>query len=57
MILSFLNLIFLFVATFSMCIIGMIENVSQIKYGYYLFIINSILILIESRNLLKKSKV
>ena len=49
MIISSINLILLIVATISLCLIGVIENINQIKYGYYLFIVNSILIIIESR--------
>lgn len=49
MIISSINLILLIVATISLCLIGVIENINQIKYGYYLFIVNSILIIIVSR--------
>lgn len=48
-IISSINLILLIVATIALCLIGVIENINQIKYGYYLFIVNSILIFIESR--------
>jgi hypothetical protein len=48
-IISSINLILLIVATISLCLIDVIENLNQIKYGYYLFIVNSILIIIESR--------
>ena len=48
--LSSLNLVFLFVATFSLYLFNQIEEIKQIKYGFYLFVINSILIIIESRN-------
>ena len=40
MIISSINLLLLIVATIALCLIGVIENINQIKYGYYLFIIN-----------------
>jgi ABC-type multidrug transport system fused ATPase/permease subunit len=55
-IMSTLNLVFLFVATFSLYLFDQIEEIKQIKFGYYLFVLNSILIIIESRNEYKKMK-
>ncbi len=48
-IIGFINLTLLVVATISLFFIGVIENLNQIKYGYYLFIINTILIIIQSK--------
>jgi len=48
-IISSINLILLIIATISLWLIGVIENLNQIKYGYYFFIVNSILIIIQSR--------
>ncbi|OXA79154.1 hypothetical protein SAMN05444397_102397 [Flavobacterium aquidurense] len=48
-IMSSLNLVFLFTATILLCFWEQIEDIRQIKYGYYLFVLNSILIIVESR--------
>ena len=56
MVMSFANLIFLSVATFSLYFFDLIEEIEQIKYGYYLFVINSILIIVESKNKCQKLK-
>ncbi|MEC4005404.1 hypothetical protein OX283_012110 [Flavobacterium sp. SUN052] len=48
-IISLISLILLIIATISLCLIGVIENLNQIKYGYYFFIVNSILIIIQCR--------
>ena len=48
-IICLINLLLLIISTVSLCFIGVIENLNQIKYGYYLFIVNSILIIIQSR--------
>lgn len=48
-IMSSLNLVFLFTATIALCFWEQIEDIRQIKYGYYLFVLNSILIIVESR--------
>ena len=55
-VMSSLNIVFLFVATFSLYLFDQIEEIKQIKYGYYLFVVNSILIIIESRKEYKKLK-
>ena len=47
-IMSSLNLVFLFTATILMCFWEQIEDIRQIKYGYFLFVLNSILIITES---------
>ena len=54
MIISSINLLLLLIATFLLYLIEVIEDFNQIKYGYYLFVLNSILIIIESRKKLKK---
>lgn len=56
-VISSLNLVFLLVATFSLYLLDQIEEIRQIKYGYYLFAVNSILIIIESRSEYKKLKI
>lgn len=48
-IICLINIILLISATFSLSMIGVIENLNQIKYGYYLFLINSTLIIMQSR--------
>ncbi len=53
-IISSINLLLLFIATISLYLIEVIEDFNQIKYGYYLFVLNSILIIIESRKELNK---
>ncbi len=53
-ILSSINLILLAIATISLCLIEVVEDFKQIKYGYYLFIVNSIVIIIESRKELNR---
>jgi hypothetical protein len=55
MILSILNVVLLLIATLSLYSISVIEDFNQIKYGYYLFVLNSILIIIESRKQLHRS--
>jgi|688.fasta_scaffold883419_1 hypothetical protein len=57
MIISSINLLLLFIATISLCLIEVIEDLNQLKYGYYLFVLNSILIIIESRKELNKNNV
>jgi len=54
MVISSINLLLLFIATFSLYLMEVIEDFNQIKYGYYLFVLNSILIIIESRKELNK---
>jgi len=54
MIISSINLLLLFIATISLYLIEVIDNLNQIKYGYYLFVLNSILIIIQSRKELNK---
>jgi hypothetical protein len=53
-IISSINLLLLFIATISLYLIEVIEDFNQMKYGYYLFVLNSILIIIESRKELNK---
>lgn len=53
-IISSINLLLLLIATLSLYLIELIEDFNQIKYGYYLFVLNSILIIIESRKELNK---
>jgi hypothetical protein len=53
-ILSSINLLLIIIAPILLYSGKVIEDINQIKYGYYLFIINSILIIIESKNKLKK---
>ncbi|ESU21159.1 hypothetical protein FSS13T_27330 [Flavobacterium saliperosum S13] len=53
-IISSINLLLLIVATISLYLIEVIEDLNQIKYGYYLFVLNSLLIIFESRKELNK---
>lgn len=55
MILSILNVVLLLIATLSLYSISVIEDFNQIKYGYYLFVLNSILIITESRKQVHRS--
>ena len=48
-VLSSVNILVLCLATLTLYLTGIIEDFNQIKYGYYLFIVNSILIIIESK--------
>lgn len=54
LIFSYINLILAIIWFISLFLFGIIEELNQIKYGYYLFVLNSILIIIESRNELNK---
>jgi len=56
LIISSINLFLLLIATISLYLIEVIEDFNQIKYGYYLFVLNSILIIIESKKELNKQK-
>lgn len=49
-IITTINLILLFGTTYFLYFIDIIEEFQQIKYGYYLFVINSFFILIKSKN-------
>lgn len=49
--LSLINLLILFISTLILCLAEIIENINQIKIGYYLFVINSITILYFSKKL------
>ncbi|MEW5677548.1 hypothetical protein ABGT15_14655 [Flavobacterium enshiense] len=54
MIISSISISLLFIATISLYFMGAIEDLNQIKYGYYLFVVNSILIILESRKEINK---
>lgn len=53
LVLSFVNLILLIVQLTMMYGIGYLEDIDQIKFGYYLFIINLLLIVIEGYKIMK----
>lgn len=55
LILSILNLLLLLINILLYYLSETLEDINQIKFGYYLFVINSILIIIESYKL-RKSK-
>lgn len=50
--LSITNLIILLISTLILCFTEVIEKINQIKIGYYLFVINSILIAYLSKKLI-----
>jgi len=49
------NIILLLISTLGLCLLEVIEDINQIKYGYYLFCINSFLIILISRKRLLKN--
>lgn len=49
-----LNFILLFLSTLTLIISGIVENINQFKIGYYLFALNSILIILTAKKDLKK---
>lgn len=53
---SAINILLLLVATLSFYLTGVIEDLNQIKYGYYLFLLNSVLIILECRKVLASSR-
>ena len=53
-ILSSINLLLLTITTISLYLIEFIEDYKQIKYGYYLFALNSILIIIEAKRVMNR---
>ncbi|SMC35822.1 hypothetical protein [Moheibacter sediminis] len=55
-VLSIINLIILFSSTLNLYLIKSIENINQIKIGYYLFVLNSILIVYFSNKLIKQRR-
>jgi hypothetical protein len=54
--LSSANLLILFISTLILCLTKIIENINQIKIGYYLFVLNSIAILYFSKKLQKEKE-
>lgn len=54
--LSILNLILAIIWLCALPLFDLIDEFSQIKYGYYLFVLNSVLVVVESKKLLEKSK-
>lgn len=56
LILCVLNILFLTVNLILYYLSGILEDINQIKFGYYLFALNSILILIEVYAIRKKEK-
>jgi len=49
--LSLVNLLILFISTLSLCLTEIIEEINQIKIGYYLFILNSLAIIYFSKKI------
>jgi hypothetical protein len=56
LILSVLNVLFLTANLVIYYLSGILEDINQIKFGYYLFMVNSILIIIEVYKIRKKEK-
>ena len=54
--LSSANLLILLISTLILCLTGIIEEINQIKIGYYLFVLNSIAILYFSKKLQKEKE-
>jgi len=55
--LSFANLLILFISTLIFCLTEIIENINQIKIGYYLFVLNSVAIVFFSKKLQREKKI
>lgn len=53
-ILSISNLVILFISTLTLCFAHVIEGFNQIKIGYYLFVINTLLIIYFSKKMNRK---
>lgn len=56
-ILSIVNFILALIWLLALPLFDLIKEFNQIKYGYYLFLFNSILIIFESKKVLDKSKI